>query len=80
MFESSRYTADMDDRRRLLDMLAGSTGCTEALLLAWGFKPALLAEVIGAGLATATTERVLAGGTEVEVTRIRITDRGRQAL
>jgi len=26
----------MDDRRRLLDMLAGSTGCTEALLLAWG--------------------------------------------
>ena len=36
--------------------------------------------VVKAGLATATPERVYAGGKPVEVTRVRITDAGRRAL
>jgi hypothetical protein len=55
-------------------------GCTEALMLAHGFTVDTLVEMINAGLASATTERVVAGGRTIEVARVRITEAGRRAL
>ena len=67
--------------RRALKMLAGlPEGSTEALLLAHGFTSAVIAGLLDTGLATWTTEPILAGGRPVEVTRISITYRGRVAL
>ena len=66
--------------RRALKMLAGlPEGSTEALLLAHGFTPSVIAGLVDTGLATSTTEPILAGGRPVEVTRISITYRGRVA-
>jgi hypothetical protein len=68
-------------RRRALELLdASRDGCTEAILLAHGFPINVLADLIRAGLATATTERVMAGERKVEVARWRITEAGRRAL
>ena len=68
-------------RRRALELLAGSRdGCTEAIMLAHGFKTELLVDLINARLATAQTERMVAGGRWVEVIRFRITEAGRRAL
>jgi hypothetical protein len=68
-------------RRRALELLAGSTdGCTEAIMLAHGFKVELQVALINAGLATAHTEHMVAGGRPMEVTRVRITDAGRRAI
>jgi hypothetical protein len=67
--------------RRALKMLADlSEGSNEALLLAHGFTPSVIAGLVDTGLATSTTEPILAGGRPVEVTRISITYRGRVAL
>ena len=49
-------------------------------MLAHGFKIELLVELVRAGLATASTERMLASGRPMEVTRLRITGAGRRAL
>jgi len=68
-------------RRRALELLETSlNGCTEAIMLAHGFKIELLVELVQAGLATASTERMLASGRPMEVTRLRITGAGRRAL
>ena len=48
--------------------------------LAHGITVALLVELVRAGLATASTERVVASGTQLEVVRVRITEAGRRAL
>jgi hypothetical protein len=70
----------MNDERRLLELLADNpNGCTESLLLAYGFRIELIA-LLGAGLATARSERMVAAGKAVDVTRIGITDAGRVAL
>jgi hypothetical protein len=55
-------------------------GATEAILLAHGFTMDMLVELVRAGLATATAERVVAGGRKMEVATLRITDAGRKAL
>ena len=69
------------NRRRALELLAGSRdGATEAIMLAHGFTVELLVELIRAGLATATTERLVAGERAMEVARVRITEAGRQVL
>ena len=69
------------DRRRALELLAASPGgCTEAIMLAHGFTVYQLAELVRAGLATATAERVMAGARSIEVARLRITEAGRRAL
>jgi hypothetical protein len=69
------------DRRRALELLAGSRdGCTEAILIAHGFGAPLMVELVRAGLATATAERVVAGKQKIEVARVRITEAGRAAL
>ena len=69
------------DRRRALELLAAShDGATEAIMLAHGFTVELLVELIRAGLATATAERLAAGERAMEVARVRITEAGRQVL
>jgi hypothetical protein len=68
-------------RRRALELLAGSRdGCTEAIMLAHGFKTEMLVEMVNAGLASVTTERVVAGGLKMEIARVRITEAGRGTL
>jgi hypothetical protein len=68
-------------RRRALELLEASIdGCTEAIMLSYGFKSELLVELINAGLATATIERMVVGGRPVKVVRMRITAAGRRTL
>ena len=68
-------------RRRALELLEASIdGCTEAIMLAYGFKTGLLVELVNAELATATIERMVIGRRGVKVVRMRITAAGRQAL
>jgi hypothetical protein len=68
-------------RRRALELLEASIdGCTEAIMLAYGFKTELLVELVNAGLATATIDRMVVGGRRVKVIRMRITAAGRRAL
>jgi hypothetical protein len=47
-------------------------GCTEALMLAHGSSIDMMVELVNAGLATATAERVVAGRRTIEVARVRI--------
>jgi hypothetical protein len=70
------------DRRRALELLASCRdGCTEAIMLAHGFSIAQMVELVRAGLATAHRPSARAGSlVPMEVTRVRITDTGRQAL
>ena len=69
------------DRRRALELLGASpNGCTEALMLANGFPVEMLVELIRTGLASAQAERMMAGGKQIEVERVRITEAGRRVL
>jgi hypothetical protein len=75
-----RRRAPKPDRRPALELLAGSPhGCTEAMMLAHGFTIPQLVELVRAGLATATAERMVAGNRTIEVARVRITEAGRRA-
>jgi hypothetical protein len=48
---------------RALELLARCTdGCSEAVLLAHGFRPMLIPELVRTGLATTQTEHVYEGG------------------
>jgi hypothetical protein len=49
-------------------------------MLAHGFTIEQMVELIHAGLATAATERVVAGGRAIEVARVRLMEAGRRAL
>ena len=67
--------------RRALELLEASIdGCTEAIMLAYGFKTELLVELANAELATATIEHMAVGGRRVKVIQLRITAAGRRAL
>jgi len=69
------------DRRSALELLASCRdGCTEAMMLAHGFTIEQMVELVHAGLATATAERMVAGNRTIEVARVRITEAGRKAL
>jgi hypothetical protein len=69
------------DRRRALELLAASAdGCSEAIMRAHGFTVPQIVALIRAGLATVTSERVVAGSRKIEVARVRITAAGRRAL
>jgi hypothetical protein len=75
------YRRPNPDRRRVLELLAGSRyGYTKAILRAHGFSIDMLVELVKAGLATTKRERMVAGGRQTDVVRVRITDAGRQAL
>jgi hypothetical protein len=68
-------------RRRALESLASCRdNCTEAIMLAHGFTIEQMVDLVRAGLATATAERVVAGRRTIEVARVRITEEGRQAV
>lgn len=70
-----------DTRRRALELLATSRdGCTEAIMLAHGFTVEQMVDLCVAGLATATPERIVAGGRTIEVATMRITETRRRAL
>src|SRR5262249_53144399 len=76
-----RYRRPNPDRRRALELLAGSRyGYTKAILRAHGFSFDMMVELIKAGLATTKRERMVADGRQTGVVRVRITDAGRQAL
>jgi len=78
---SRRKRGPKPNRRRALELLAGSRdGVPEAIMLAHGFSIELLVELVHAGLATAGTDRMIAGRHPIEVIRVRITDAGRQSL
>ncbi len=49
-------------------------------MLAHGFSIEQLVALVRAGLATASAERMVAGGKAIEVARMRITEAGRRAL
>jgi hypothetical protein len=49
-------------------------------MLAHGFTTEQMVELICAGLAAATRERVVAGTRKMEVTKLRITEAGRRTL
>jgi len=69
------------DRDRALALLASCRdGCLEAILIAHGFTIEQMVELVRAGLASATSERMFAGKKPMQVTRARITDAGRRAL
>jgi hypothetical protein len=69
------------EQRGVLALLANFPhGITENLLaLAHGFDPAMIAGLVGIGLATAERE-IVSGRTTIEIVRIRISDAGRRAL
>jgi hypothetical protein len=68
------------ERKRALRMLTRSPdGCTEAILLAHGFKIEMLAGLVLDGLATAAQETVSAGR-RLKVVRLMIADAGRRAI
>jgi hypothetical protein len=55
-------------------------GGTEAIMLAHGFSIPQMVELVCAGLATATAERVRAGKREMEVAIVKITEAGRRMV
>jgi hypothetical protein len=61
-------------------LAASLNGCTEALMLANGFPVEMLVELIRTGLASVEAERMVAGGKQIEVARVRITEAGQRAL
>jgi hypothetical protein len=69
------------DRIRALELLAScDNGCPEGILHAHGFAISGMMELVDAGLATATAERMIAGSRKMEVARVRITAAGRRVL
>jgi hypothetical protein len=65
-------------RRRALELLAGSPqeGVTDSLLLAHGFTVAQMVELVRAGLASVTPQRIRAGGKAMEVATLGSPRRG----
>ena len=83
------YHAAMPARRRppaavcrALRLLAGSPheGVAEGVILANGVTVERMASLVRAGLATATPQRVVAGGRRMGVATLRITDAGWHTL
>ena len=69
------------EHRRVLRLLAGNPlGCTEAILLARGFKTELLALLVRDGLATTQPGTMRAGRRQIKVLWVMITDVGQRAL
>ena len=69
-----RRRGSKPDRRRALELLASNReGCSEAMMIAHWFTIEVMAELMRSGLATATTERVVAPGYAAERTRVRST-------
>jgi hypothetical protein len=75
------YRRPNPDRRRALELLTASHhGYSKAILRAHGFSMDMMVELVKAGLATTKRERIVAGGRQTDVVRVRITEVGRRAL
>jgi hypothetical protein len=73
--------ASKADQRQALELLASCRdGCTQAIMRAHGFTLPQMVALIRAGLASATSQRIVAGARTTEVITLRITETGRQAL
>ncbi len=68
------------EARRALKLLVDQHGITEALMLAHGFTPRMLARLIRAGLITIRHEVIKVGDKSIDVRKVRITYSGRRAL
>jgi hypothetical protein len=70
------------ERRHVLQILArsGHLGVTEAILMPYGFSPAMLAGMVFDGFVSLAVETICGGGRTIRVRRFRITDVGRQAV
>jgi hypothetical protein len=70
------------EQRRALAMLAttGFDGATQSLLSAHGFGVSLVVGLVDRGLVKIMYERVRAGGTIIDATKVRVTVEGRRAL
>jgi hypothetical protein len=67
--------------RHALELLTiDPRGLAEPLLHTYGFSHKMLAGLVRSGLATAQRQTVRVSGQPVEVTRVRITEAGMQAL
>ena len=75
-------TPSASARRRALEILAGAPdGMTQTVMVVThGFELRLVRELTTYGFVSATVEHVTAGEREMRVTRLRITDKGRQML
>jgi hypothetical protein len=81
MAMSSQKRGISAEQRRALRLLARSPhGTTEAMMLAHGFTIEILARLMHNGLATATPGIMHAGGRQIRVVWVMITDAGRIAL
>jgi hypothetical protein len=70
-----------DEQRPALQLLARSPdGCTTSIMMAHGFKPEILADLVRRGLAVAKPKTVRAGETSIEVVWMHITAAGRKAI
>jgi hypothetical protein len=79
--QSPRKPRLSTDQRRALRLLASSRdGVSEALMMAHGFGVKLMAGLVQAELAATSVQRIVGGGREVQITRMKITDAGRKAL
>jgi hypothetical protein len=69
------------NRRRALELLAANRKRLHRSDHACArFKPEMVVEMIRDGLATASAERMIAGGKSIEIARMKITDAGRRTL
>ena len=70
-----------DEQRRALRLLARSpNGCTEALMMAYGFELAFLGKLVLDGLALATPQETRAGRRPMVMIWMMITATGRMAV
>jgi hypothetical protein len=70
-----------DQERRVLQMLAAAeSGCSDALLLAYGFRLEMILGLVSSGLAAASAELAFVADHPVELTRVKITEAGGRAL
>jgi hypothetical protein len=70
-----------DEQRRALRILTRSpNGCTEEIMLAYGFKLDFLGDLVFGGLALATPQDTRAGGKPMMVVWMTITAAGRKAI
>jgi hypothetical protein len=69
------------EQRRGLQLMARTpNGCTEALMMAYGFPIAMLGDLVMAGLAVATPQETRAGRKPMLVVWMTITEAGRKAM
>jgi hypothetical protein len=70
-----------DEELRALRLLARyPSGCTEQVMLANGFTPDQIANLVFGGLAKREVRNVALGGRQLKVVRMEITAAGRKAI